>query len=137
MTTTETPTAYGELTNTCTCTTTEWHDDDTFTEVPATDCDGECYESELEFFGECVRDFLALSDSFQVSGIRLWNREVGGVFSPRNVREFVQGITVDSEWTLRYQVFTDRVEFSLSHHDAPTGSSSVVVPYFEPDDSDE
>lgn len=134
MTTTEAPTAYGELTNTCTCTL---YDIESGAITPATECDGFCWESELEFFGECVRDFLALSDTFRVSGIRLWNREVGGVFTANTVAEFVQGITVDSAWTLRYRVFSDRVEFSLSHHDAPTGSASVVIPYFEPDDSDE
>ena len=134
MTTTETPTAYGELTNGCTCIV---YDDLTGIGTPATECDGFCWESELEFFGECVRDFLALSDTFRVSGIRLWNREVGGVFTANTVAEFVRGITVDSEWTLRYEVFSDRVEFSLSHHDAPTGSASVVVPYYDPEDSDD
>lgn len=128
MTTTETPTAYGELTNTCTCTVYDSVADE-WVESPT--CDGDCFNSELEFLGECLRDFLFLSDTFQVSGIRLWNREVGGVFQPRNVREFVEAITVDSLWTLRYQVFSDRVEFSLSHHDAPTGSSSVVIPLVE------
>lgn len=134
MTTTETPTAEGELTNGCACTV---YDIETGTITPATECDGFCWESELEFFGECVRDFLALSDTFRVSGIRLWNREVGGVFTANTVAEFVRGITVDSEWTLRYEVFSDRVEFSLSHHDAPTGSASVVVPYYDPEDSDD
>lgn len=134
MTTTETPTAYGELTNTCTCLV---YNDETDNYTDAEQCFGDCYESELEFFGECVKDFLSLSDSFQVSGIRLWNREVGGVFTANNVAEFVRGITVDSAWILHYQVFSDRVEFSLSHHDAPTGSASVVVPYFEPDESDD
>lgn len=131
MTTTETPTAWGELTNSCTCTVYD-EGSDSFTESPV--CFGTCYEDELYFFGECVNDFLSLSDTFRVSGIRLWNREVGGVFEARTVSEFVRGITVDSLWTLRYQVFADRVEFSLSHHDAPTGSASVVVPVFEPED---
>lgn len=128
MTTTETPTAYGELTNTCTCLIA---DEETHEFVESPECFGDCYETDLLFFGHSVRDFLALSDTFRVSGIRLWNREVGGVFTANTVAEFVQGITVDSAWYLRYQVFSDRVEFSLSHHDAPTGSSSVVIPLVE------
>ncbi len=131
MTTTEMPVAYSELTNTCTCTV---HDEETDTFTDSSVCFGTCYEDELYFFGECLNDFLSQSDTFRVSGIRLWNREVGGVFQARTVSEFVRAITVDSEWILRYRVFSDRVEFSLSHHDAPTGSASLVVPVFESDD---
>lgn len=131
MTTTETPIAYGELTNTCTCTV---YDAETDSYTDSSECFGSCYEDELLFIGDCLGNLLSQSDTFRVSGIRLWNREVGGVFQARNVSEFIRGITVDSEWILRYRIFADRVEFSLSHHDAPMGSNSVVVPVFESDD---
>lgn len=123
----ETPIATGELTNGCTCTV---YDETTgeFTDEPAEECDGFCYESALEFLYECVKHLLDESDEFRVTGIRLWNGEVGGEFRATNVSEFVRGITVKSEWILSYTVFSDRMEFSLSHHDAPMGSSSVVVP---------
>ena len=134
MTITETPTAWGELTNTCTCLIA---DEETHEFVESPECFGDCYETDLGFFENSIQYFLAESDTFRVSGIRLWNREVGGVFRANNVRDFVQGITVNSAWTLRYQVFgTERIEFSLSHHDAPTGSTSVVVPVIDPEDSD-
>ena len=134
MTITETPTAWGELTNACTCLIA---DEETHEFVDSPECFGDCYETDLLFFEHCVSDFLAESNTFQVSGIRLWNREVGGVFTANTVAEFVRGITVESEWILRYQVFgAQRIEFSLSHHDAPKGSASVVVPVIDPEDSD-
>jgi hypothetical protein len=82
----------------------------------------------LEFFGECVKGILAQSEWFRVEAVRLWNGDFDAIFRATTVAEFVRGITVNSEWILRYEVFADRVEFSLSHHDAPTGSASVVRP---------
>lgn len=125
MTTTETRIAYGELTNTCTCSVL---DETTGEFLPTSDCFGDCWDSELEFFGECVKGILAQSEWFRVEAVRLWNGDFDAIFRATTVAEFVRGITVDSEWILRYEVFADRVEFSLSHHDAPTGSASVVRP---------
>ncbi len=125
MTTTETPIAYGELTNTCTCSVYN-EETDIFTDSP--ECFGDCWDTELEFFGECVKDILSQASWFRVEAIRLWDGDFDAIFPAKTVADFVRGITVNSEWTLRYQVFADRVEFSLSHHDAPTGSRSVVRP---------
>ena len=111
MTTTETPIAYSELTNTCTCTV---YDELTDSFTPATECDGFCWESELEFFGECVKDILSQASWFRVEAVRLWNGDFDAIFRADNVADFVRGITVNSEWILRYQVFADRVEFSLA-----------------------
>jgi hypothetical protein len=125
MTTTESPVAYGELTNTCTCSV---YDETNDTFIPTSECFGDCWDTELEFFGEAVKDILAQSEWFRVEAIRLWSGDFDAIFRADNVADFVRGITVNSEWILRYQVFADRVEFSLSHHDAPTGSASVVRP---------
>jgi hypothetical protein len=35
-------------------------------------------------------------------------------------------MTVQGDWTICGTVLEDRIEYSLSHHDAPMGSSSVV-----------
>jgi len=133
MTTTETPIAYGELTNTCTCTV---YNEETETLTETAECFGTCWEDELYFFGECVKDILSQASWFRVEAVRLWDGDFDAIFRADNVADFVRGITVNSEWILRYQVFADRVEFSLSHHDAPTGSTSVVRPLVTADSDD-
>jgi hypothetical protein len=40
-------------------------------------------------------------------------------------------MTVRSEWIMRYEVFSDRIEYSLSHHDAPMGSATTIRPVTE------
>ena len=41
--------------------------------------------------------------------------------------DLLRGMAVRGEWTMRYEVYADRIEYSLSHHDAPTGSASVLT----------
>ena len=36
-------------------------------------------------------------------------------------------MAVRGEWIMRYEVYEDRIEYSLSHHDAPTGSHTVLT----------
>ena len=127
MTTTEHTLAYGELTNACTCMD---YDDDTDTETPSEWCYG-CWDDSLYSFGFAVEHLLAMSDTFRVDGLRLWDGEHSGVFHARTVADFVRGITVNSAWVLRYEVFSDRMNYSLSHHDAPCGSATTVRPIME------
>lgn len=134
LSTTETPIGYGELTNTCTC---KFYDEETETTVTPDECFGFCYTDELDFFGECVKHLLEKSDWFKAQSVRLWNGDFDGIFHASNVEELVRGMTVNSEWIMRYRVYEDRVEYSLSHHDAPTGSSSVLSPIISNEDEDE
>ena len=126
-TTTETPTAYGTITNRCTCTT---YDEvlEEYTDEPSADCLGDCWSDTLHFFGECVKEFMSDSEKFCIENLRLWDGEHSGVFHANNVAELIRGMTVNSEWSMDYKVFPNRIEYSLSHHDAPTGSCSVVRP---------
>lgn len=130
--TTETPIAKGEITNTCTCTV---YDEETgeYTEEPSANCYGECWESEVEFFGYITKELIDNNETgwWQVANLRLWNGEVGGLFHAETVTELLRGMTVRSEWIMRYEVFSDRIEYSLSHHDAPMGSSTTLVPVSE------
>lgn len=117
----------GTMTNSCTCTAY----DDTigeYTNEPAAECYGCCWEWSLEHFSMEIQEMLdnAETNWWRVENLKLWDRKVSGIFYAKTVEEILRGMTVNSEWTMRYTVFSDRVEYSLSHHDAPTGSSSVL-----------
>ena len=114
-----------EYTNTCTCTI---YDVDTDTEIEATDCYGDCWEYTIEDFTEITRHLFDSNETnfWKVSNLRLWNGDISGFFEARNAKELIRGMSVNSEWIMRGEVFKDRIEYSLSHHDAPTGSSSVL-----------
>ena len=129
--TTEAPLSWGTLTNTCTCEV--WNDDTNDWEQPET-CFGDCWDDSLHAFGFAVAHLLDISQDFVVYGIRLWDGEVSGRFTARSVADFVRGCSVDSAWHMEYQVFHNRMEYSLSHHDAPTGSASIVVPIASDDE---
>jgi hypothetical protein len=45
--------------------------------------------------------------------------------------DIIRGMTVNGDWTMRWATYEDRIEYSLSHHDAPTGSVSVLYPVSE------
>jgi hypothetical protein len=138
MTTTEEVIATGEMSNTCQCVWRDEYGDEILDENGDTtpmDCYGDCWNDNLyDFEHNVVKHLLDKSDTFRVEGIRLWSGEVGGVFEAHNAKDFLNGITVNSEWTMRYTAFADRLEFSLSHHDAPTGSRSIVYPIEVSDD---
>lgn len=126
---TETPIASGEITNSCTCTV---YDEATgeYTDEPSDSCFGDCWELAVEDF-EMVTEELRDSNEtgwWQVGGLRLWNGEVGGYFYADKTVALIEGMTVNSSWRMTYEVFSDRIEYSLSHHDAPMGSSSVIRP---------
>jgi hypothetical protein len=63
---------------------------------------------------------------WRVENLQLWNRQASGMFHAKTVADIIRGMTVNSEWTMRYTVFSDRIEYSLSHHDAPMGSNSTL-----------
>jgi hypothetical protein len=127
---TDTLTLKGTITNTCSCVS---YNEETGYLQEATECEGLCWEYSVEDFAnvtESLRD-NNLTDYWKVENLRLWNGEVSGHFQAKTVTDLLRGMTVNSEWTMRYEVFTDRIEYSLSHHDAPMGSTSVLRPVDE------
>jgi len=132
---TATPVLQGEITNTCTCTVL---DPETFEEVldehgepiPTIECYGDCWEYALETFGMDTEEIrMANPDGWWgIENVRLWHGDVSGYAQARTVAELVQAMTVRSSWIMRYSVFPDRIEYNLAHHDAPTGSASVIRP---------
>lgn len=109
-----------EITNSCTCTKM---DPETFesTDEPADYCYGDCWEFAVEQFGEDTKELREISDTWVVEGLPLWNRSVSGSFTIKNVADLIRGITVNSDWRLRYKVTPTHIWCYLSHHDA-TGS---------------
>lgn len=121
-----------EMTNTCTCTEYD-ADKEEWTDEPAQYCYGDCWESALDNFAYDTAELRNSNTTgwWQVNDIQLWDRTVSGYFRAERVEDILRGITVDSQWTLRYRVESDRLVFSLSHHDAPMGSSSSLLPVSE------
>ena len=126
----ETIIATGEITNSCTCLTFE-EDGETKsvdTEYGST-CYGDCWEYAVEDFAMITEELRNSNETdwWKVSNLRLWSGEVSGYFHAKTVADLIEGMTVRSDWRMTYQVFADRVEYSLSHHDAMGSASTLTV----------
>lgn len=123
-----------EYTNTCTCTFYD-PDSESYTELPADNCYGDCWEYVLEDFENIASELFDNNETgwWKVKGIQLWNGTIGGYFHAYKAEDLLKGMGVDSVWVMRGEIFNDRIEYSLSHHDAPMGSRSVVYPVTEKD----
>ena len=125
----ETLIAEGEITNGCDCLV---YIDEDGAEVSVDDnytCFGDCWEFAVEDFTMLTEDFRKANttDWWHAKNLRLWNGEVSGYFHADTVAKLLEGMTVRGDWTMRYKVFADRIEYSLSHHDAPMGSSTTLT----------
>lgn len=120
-----------EITNTCTCTQYDFVLGD-WTDEPATDCYGDCWDMVLDDFREDTKSLRESNTTgwWKCTDLRLWNRNVSGYFHADTVAKLLEGMTVRSEWIMRYTVHEDRVEYSLSHHDA-MGSATTLTPVSE------
>lgn len=115
-----------QYTNTCTC---AYYDEETEESTPSLECWGDCWEYVLDDFKEITAHLFDENETnwWKVSNIRLWDGESSGYFFADTVKELIYGMTVNSEWTMNGEVFNDRIEYSLSHHDAPMGSSTTLT----------
>jgi hypothetical protein len=122
----------GEITNHCTCTV---YDEETgeYTNEPTEVCYGECWEMAVEDFTHVTQELRDSNETgwWRVDGLRLWNGNVGGLFHADTVKKLIEGMTVNSDWEMRYKVFPFHIEYSLSHHDAPMGSFTKLYPVTE------
>lgn len=129
---TELATVKGEITNACNCLT---YEDENGNEVSIDEnytCFGDCWEFAVEDFAMLTESLRDNNETgwWKVSNLRLWNGEVSGYFHADTVMKLIEGMTVRSEWIMRYEVFADRIEYSLSHHDA-MGSATTLTPVTE------
>lgn len=115
----------GELGNTCSCLIEK---EDGTCEIPDY-CFGDCWDDQLEIFGEFLKEFFDGNEDkeWQVDGLPLWDRKVSGRFSATKVADFVEGITVRGEWHLLYKLEDKTLKVRLSHHDVPTGGVFTVT----------
>lgn len=115
-----------KLENTCTCTE---YDEETgdYTDIPAEECFG-CWEDGVDNFKYATKKFMDSNSThyYRIGGIKLWDREVGGIVKCETVLELIRAMAVNSEWAMEYTVHDECIEYSLSHHDAPMGSASFV-----------
>ena len=125
----ETIIATGEITNSCTCLLFE-EDGETKsvdTEYGST-CYGDCWDFAVEDFAMVTEELRNSNETdwWRVNNLRLWVGDVSGYIHAKTVADLIEGMTVRSDWRMTYKVFADRIEYSLSHHDAPTGSASTL-----------
>ena len=123
----------GEITNNCTCLTYE-EDGETLSidaEYGST-CYGDCWDFAVEDFANVTEELRNSNETdwWKVEDLRLWSGEVSGYFHAKTVADLIEGMTVRSDWNMSYKVFSDRIEYSLSHHDA-MGSASTLTPVSE------
>jgi len=114
-----------EYTNTCTC---EVYDDESDEYIPLEYCDGSCYDYIIEHFGQITSHLFDANETgwWMVSNIRFWDGNRSGFVKAQTAPELLRGMGVNSEWIMRGEILEDRIEYSLSHHDAPMGSASCV-----------
>ena len=125
--------ASGEITNGCSCLA---YEDENGNEVSIDDtytCYGDCWEFAVEDFTMLTEDLRKTNETgwWRVENLALWDGGYGGYFYADTVMRLIEGMTVRSEWTMCYEVFADRIEYSLSHHDAPMGSATTLTPVSE------
>jgi len=115
-----------EFGNLCSCMES---DDFIMIEALQIECDGICWEMALEDFANITSGLFEVNETlwWKVSNLRLWNGNHDGYGKAKNAEELLRLMTVRSDWNIKGKVFNDRIEYSLSHHDAPMGSNTVLT----------
>ena len=128
MSTDEITTLKFEYTNTCTCTVYN-EELEEYTEEPSDNCYGDCWEFVVEDFSNITDNLFNQNETnwWKITGFRLWDGDHSGFVYAKTPLELLRGMTVNSEWIMRGEVFDDHINYSLSHHDAPTGSSTKLT----------
>lgn len=135
MTTHTTTTFNAEITNQCTCVS---YNDDAGEWETAPECWGDCWQDAFEDWHELTKEFVGYGGEFLITGFPLWNRSVDGSFEINNAgsetRQFLEAVTVRSDWRLRFTVGPDKFTGTIWHHDVPMGGTFTVT---HKDDEDE
>lgn len=113
-------------TNSCTC---EVYDEINNEYYSSDDCYGYCYDVMIEDFKNITLDLFELNETgwWKINNFRLWNGDHSGFIQAYDASELLRGMVVNSEWTMRGEILKNEIHYSLSHHDAPMGSSTVVT----------
>jgi hypothetical protein len=113
------------ITSGCSCTV---YNEDADDYTPSSECWGDCWDDSIQDFTNITEHLFDANETYlwRVRGIRLWDGDASGFVKARDAEDLLRGMTVQGDWTICGTVLEDRIEYSLSHHDAPMGSSSVV-----------
>lgn len=102
-----------------------------------------CWDQGVEELSEVFGPWLADGSGWwRISNMRLWDGEHSGYGYGTTLAEVLRMMTVNSGWMMRWEAVYEkphqmgkiaplRFTYSLSHHDAPTGSTSEIVPLSE------
>ena len=112
--------------NLCSCMES---DDFIMIEALQIECDGICWEMALEDFTDITSGLFEVNETlwWKVSNLGLWDGNHSGLFYAESIEQLVEGMTVRSGWIMRGSVYKNKIEYSLSHHDAPMGSNTVLT----------
>lgn len=115
-----------EITNTCSCLPL---DEESTSNDDYQECYGTCWEWALEDFEMITSHLFHNSETlwWKVSNLRLWDGESSGYFYAKSVPELIEGMTVRSAWIMRGTVFQNRIEYSLTHHDAMGSNTTLTM----------
>jgi hypothetical protein len=117
-----------ELSNECTCVI---YDDETDEYTPADDCDGSCWDDQMECWQSMIEDipFWPTDDVWRIEGWPTWRGTVSGSSHATSARELLDALTpARTSWRLDVVLHADHLTATLYHHDAPTGGTMTVSP---------
>ena len=114
--------------NECMCADGDYNDDFVMFEAMEIDCEGECWEAALEDFADITGGLFEKNETmwWKISNLALWDGNHSGYDYAKDAESLLELMTVRSAWHIKGTVFNDRIEYSLSHHDA-MGSRTVVT----------
>ena len=112
--------------NLCSCMES---DDYVIIEAMQIECDGTCWEYSLEDFANITEGLFNENETmwWKISNLKLWDGNHGGYGYAKTSEKLLELMTVRSDWNIKGKVFNNRIEYSLSHHDAPMGSHTIVT----------
>lgn len=115
-----------EYTNTCTCT---YYDEESDRYIETDDCYGDCWEFVLEDFSQITEKLFDQNETnwWKISNLRLWDGDHHGFAYADSPAKLIQAMTVNSAWTMRGIIYDNYIGYSLSHHDSPVGSNTLLT----------
>lgn len=124
-TNTDTLIAHGTLTTECTC---EDYNHNTGC-TPAPHCYGDCWDIQLQTLEDNITHLMQASNGWwNINNMPAYNNRVSGYFHAQQTHDLAAHMGPRGQWRARWEVFPDRIEYVLTHHDCPTGMTVVLAP---------
>lgn len=93
------------------------------------------WEMGIDYLNELINDMDNAGDSWKAEGRNMGWRNLTGhkEFRANNGEEMLREVLPDTDCKCDIEVFTDRIEMIVYHHDSPMGESYVIKPMKEED----